>query len=208
MSSAARPRIYDAKEIASNYRKTFTDKPLKGETEYPFTWPATWHHVGDSLAIAYASDKINPEEPDKVVKDGEYELYKHLAESRNRVLCQPDFLVTQRRPRERVPVIGPMVSLARVPMPKHFALLGFFEEADIKLHTAGTDREPKFGRGTDDGVVQVKIKHAYVGGSKVLWSRLGKGKDRPFLFVYTESEGPLMLIIGEELDIERDGIVG
>jgi hypothetical protein len=206
--SAARPRVLDARELAVRYRTTFTQKPLRGDKEYPFTWPTTWHHVGDTLAIAYASDKINPEKPSQFVKDGDYELYKHLAESRNRVLCQPDFLVTKSKPRERWPVIGPMVSLAGVPMPKHFALLGFFEEADLRLHTAGTDEAPRFGRSADDGVVQVELRHAYVGGSKVLWSRDGKGKDQPFLTVFTESSGPLMLIFGDELDIERDGIVG
>lgn len=204
---SAKPRVVDAREIAEGYRSVFSAKPLKGDKEYPFTWPSSFQHVGDSLGIAYASDKINPDRPKKWVPDGKQELYKHIAESRNRILCRPDFLVSERRPRAPVPVIGPLVSFAGVPMPKHFALLGLFEAVDIQLHTAGTDSDPGFG-GKDDGVVHVRVRHAYVGGSKILWSRSSGREDQPFLVVYTESAGPLMLIFGDELDIERDGIVG
>ena len=35
-----------------------------------------------------------------------------------------------------------------------------------------------------------------------------KRKKEPFLFVYTERDGILMIVVGEELDVEKDGIVG
>jgi len=196
--SAARPRIIDdadVKSMAENIRTTFTKKAIKAHEQMPFSWPATWRHVGDSLAIAYESDKWK--------KDGDYELYKHLAESRNRVMIAPSFrLVTQEKPHRPWSVIGSQVSFAHVAIPRYFAVLGFFEEADLRLHTAGTDDRPEFGRGKDDGVIQVRVRHAYVGGAKM------PQDGRYFLFVYTASQGPLLFVMGTELGIEEDGIVG
>ena len=65
---------------------------------------------------------------------------------------------------------------------------------------------PYLGKG-DEGCVQVMLKHAILAGGI-----LGK-KKRPFLVVYTEPSGRdrggvHMIIVGEELDIEADGIVG
>ena len=199
MPTPNRPKVYEARDIAANYREVFTAKPLKKDRQYSFSWPSIWQHVGDCLAVAYASDKWK--------KDGDFELYKHLAESHNRALVLPNFLVMHNDPRRPIGTIGPMVSLAGTPMPKHFALLGYFEEADLRLHSAGTDEHPEFGEG-NDGVVQVRVKHAYVGASKILWSKDGERKDQPFLTVFTESGGPLILIVGDELDVEKDGIVG
>jgi hypothetical protein len=197
--TAGRVRVYESQEIAKNIREVFMDRPPKGETDLPFGWPNSWQHVGDSLAVAYASDKWK--------KPGKYELYKHLAESRNRALVRPGFLKDYYHSNGGWPVIGPEVSLAGTPMPKHIAVLGYFEEADLQLHTGGTDEHPKLGRG-DDGVVKVSVGHAMLGASKIRWDVRGREKAQPFLVVYSPSKGPFMLIVGEELDVERDGIVG
>lgn len=203
--SAARPLIIDAESIGRRYRETFTDKPVKEKVELPFSWPARLQHVGDSLAVAYASDKWK--------KDGDYDLYKHIAEAPNRVLVVPGFLCSYDRQERRWPTIGPMVSYARVPMPRHFAVLGLFEEADLHLFAAGTDKEPRFGPKKDDGVVKVILRHGMLGASKIRWSARGQQKDQPFIFVYTEPRGAdrggvVMIIVGDELDVEKDGIVG
>jgi hypothetical protein len=198
--STARVKLYDAADLAHNLRATFTDKPVKGHKEMSFSWPDTWHHVGDSLSVAYASDKWK--------KDGNFELYKHIAESRNRAMVRPGFLRDQYNPKGEWPTIGPMVSFKGMPMPKHFAVLGYFEEADLRLYTRGTDEKPEFGLGKNDGVVKVSVRHAKLGASKIMWEKVGKRKSQPFIFAYTESAGPLMFIVGEELDVEADGIVG
>jgi hypothetical protein len=92
-------------------------------------------------------------------------------------------------------------------MPRHFAILGLFEEADIQLYTAGTKTDPKIVG--DDGIVKVTVKHGMLGASKMLWSVEDPSeKDEPFLFVYTKSAGVLMVIVGDELDVRKDGIVG
>lgn len=194
-----RVKVYDTQDVAKNIRETFTSKASKNATKFNFDWPSKMQHVGDSLAIAYSSDKWKD--------DGDYELYKHLAESPNVALCVPGFLRDYDNPSASIRTIGPMVSLKNVPMPREFAVLALFEEADLHLHTGGTNDHPVLGR-EDDGVVQVSIGHAILGGSHIRWSKVSDRPDQPFLFVYTEREGPLMIILGDELDIEADGIVG
>lgn len=191
-------QVIDAEDVARKYVEVFKDRDVRKREQHNFGMPTLWRNVGDSLAVAYASDKWK--------KIGNYELYKHLAESRNRLFVQPGLLVDWDTSDE-FPVIGPMVDISDVPMPKHFAELGFFEEGNFKLYTGGTDEKPKFGKG-GDGVVAVVIRHAYVGASKIMWSEIGAGKDQPFLFIYTKKDGPLIFITGEELDVKKDGIVG
>jgi hypothetical protein len=193
--------VYDAEDIAKNIRETFTKKPVKERKELPFTWPQTLQHVGDSLAVAYASDKWKD--------DGNYETYKHIAESHNRVLVKPGLLRDYYNPESAWGAIGPTVDFGGVPMPREIATLGFFEEANLKLFGEGTNEDPEFSEGRDAGVVKVTVAHALLGGSKILWSQTERGGvDQPFIFVYSEKDGVLMIMVGEELDIEADGIVG
>ena len=193
-------RVYDARELARNMRETFADRAVERVFRVDFDWPETMHAVGDSLAVAYASDKWQP--PDE---HGLRELldYKHLAESRNRVLVRPKLLHDFYRPERGWPVVGPMVELPE-PMPDSFAWLGYFEEADLWRYTEGTDEEPRFGD-EDEGIVKITVRHGMLGGSY-----LGKknGKRQAFIFLYTESEGVQMIDVGEKLDVEKDGIVG
>jgi hypothetical protein len=215
-----RPRIYDAEEIARNYRETFAARPVELQHELDFHWPAVMQNVGDSLAVAYASDKW-----EKKRADGSrfVELYKHLAESRNRALVTPGLLRDEQDPDRAIETYGPLVSLADVPMPQHFAVLGLFEEASFELHTGMQSNRPRFTKG-NDGVVRVEVRHGMLGASKMLWNEVGpyaehrkqeeaEGVDptdfnQPFLFVYTEQDGVMMIIVGEQLDVQRDGIVG
>lgn len=194
---AGRQRIVDAEEIAANYRAAFYAKEPTEQYEYPWVWPRRMQNVGDSLAVAYASDKWRD--------DKQLILYKHLAESRNRALVVPGLLRDAHG--KPIDVIGPMVELTRAPMPEHFAVLAPLEEVDLCLHVGGTNKNPRFGKHEDDGVVKVTIGYALVGASKIRWS-LDGGEDQPMLLVYTEKDGPLMIIVGDELDVEADGIVG
>src|SRR6185369_7904918 len=140
-SSMGRVRVYDAEGIARDIRETFTAKKVRESIDFSFTWPAEMQHVGDSLGVAYSSDKWKD--------DGDMETYKHIAESRNRALCKPGFLVLADNASKSWPTIGPMVSFDDFPMPKDFAELALFEEVDLKLYTKGTNEDPKFGRGKD-----------------------------------------------------------
>lgn len=194
-----RVRIYDAESTAISIRERFTAKKISNKINFPFSWPNQLQHVGDSISVAYSSDKWKEE--------GDLELYKHIAESRNSCLIRKGLLRDRKDPGKAWDTIGPMVSFEHTPMPKHFALLAFFEELDLRLFTEGTNSDPEFGPG-ETGHVQVVVGHAYLGGSKILWSKTSNKSDQPFLFVYTEKEGPLIIIVGDELDIESEGIVG
>lgn len=201
---STRVRVYDAEEQARKMRETFTDRPVEGREVFRFGWPAVMQNVGDSLAVAYASDKWKPKD-----RSGrrEIELYKHLAESRNRALVVPGKIHDYENPTEPWPVLGPKVSLATCPMPKHFAILGLFEEIVLDLYTSGDDGEPGFDGGEE--IVHIQVKHAYLGGSYVRWSLLDDGRaDQPFIFVYTKQDGIMFVVFGDELDVEKDGIVG
>lgn len=153
-----RVRIVDAEPIARQMREQFTKKPVRRRTEMPFSWPAALQHVGDSIAVGYASDKWKA--------DGDWELFKHLSESRNSALLAPEFLVWDSR--RSVTMIGPRVRLDG-PMPRHFAPLGLLDHVNLVLFTEGCDEAPRFGRGRDAGVVEVEIRHGLLGGGKILW---------------------------------------
>ncbi len=191
-----RPRVVDALELAADLRHTFQGRRPTKVVELPFSWPSVLQNVGDSLAVAYESDKWRD--------DGRLTAYKHLAESRNRALVVPGLVHRWDEPAVSWPVIGPRVSLAGVPMPKHFAMLGLFEEADLRLYVAGDERAPRFGGRRDDGCVKLTVKHGLVGASAIRWPQ----RDQLFIFVYTEQDGVLMIVVGKQLGVERDGIVG
>lgn len=203
---ARRVRVYDTEELAINMAERFKDRPWEVREELPFAWPNRMKNVGDSLAVAYASDKWK-----KRGKSGrrEQELYKHLAESRNRALVRPGLLHDEYKPNKRWPTKGPMVSLVEVPMPRHYAILGLFEEIDLQLYTAGSSKRPRFSKDPDGGVVSVRVRHGILGGSYIRWSHLYEDReDQPFLFVYTRASGVCIIVVGQELDVHKDGIIG
>lgn len=198
---ARRVRVYDALEAAQAIRERFQDAPVTEQEELPFGWPSEFQHVGDSLAVAYGSNKWKPDPVD-------VELYKHLAESRNRVFAVPRFFFSYDDPSEGWPVIGPMIPFHELPMPRHYAKLGDFYEANLKLHTHGSNDAPMLSP-ENGGCVTVVLKDAMLGASVIRWSLTeGEGvSDQPFLFVYDKT-GVKLLIVGLELDVETVGIVG
>lgn len=200
-----RPRIVESEEIAKNIVKRFNDRPVEYKKNLNFSWPSEMQLVGDSLAVAYASNKWKTTD---AKGKREKELYKHLAESHNRVMVAKDYLCDENY--QPLKTIGPKVYFDDAPMPDSIAILGLFEEANLKLHIGGTNDNPRFGSGRDDGLVCVKTRHAYLGGGRIRWSvDEPEEEDQPFLFVYTnESPDVLMMIIGDELSIEKDGIAG
>jgi hypothetical protein len=198
--------VYDAQDLAIGMTERFKDRPLEYSEELPFSWPTYMQNVGDSLAVAYDSDKWKPK-GNGGKREGE--LYKHLAESRNRALVQPGLLRDEYKPNKTWPTKGPTVSLASVPMPQHFAVLGLFEEINLQLFTRGTNRSPAFSDDKDEGVVGVRVRHGMLGGSYIRWSELyDNEKDQPFLFVYTRAAGVCIIVVGDDLDVHKDGIVG
>lgn len=196
-----RVRVYDAEELAVNMQETFVSRKVTKRTEFPWKWTQRMQQVGESLAVAYSSNKWQATLDDWV-------LYKHLAESRNHCFAAPGIMHDLNRPGRSWPVNGPTVDFGDVPMPNAFGELCEFERLDLQLYTR-RDRNGGWNVGSaDEGVVEVSVPRAYLGGSMIRWSEVGAGKDQPFLVVYTKTGGPMFLIVGEKLEVRTEGIVG
>jgi hypothetical protein len=158
-------------------------------------WPKTMQEVGEwkagDGAVMYASNKWQSN-PKNVID------YKHLAEGRQRFFVVPGFLRDYHRPGSKLRVMGPLVELDG-PMPQAFAVLAPILGVQVNLYDSGTDEAPE---ASGDSLYQVNIANATLGAAK------HPGTGQTFLFVYTEREGPLCLITGEILGVEKDGIVG
>jgi hypothetical protein len=201
-----RVKIYDAEDLAKDMVRTFNDREVEREEVFsPSFWPLALQHVGDSLGVAYSSDKWEPKDD---YGRREMEKYKHIAESRNRAFLKEGLLVDADSPSSSWPVYGDLYDFEDVPMPGHFAVLGLFLEINLQLYTHMSKGKPCFSFG-DQGIVATKVRHGMVGGSKIRWSKVEPGaEDELFLFVYTRSQGVLAIVVGDELAITKDGIAG
>lgn len=207
MASSPRVRVFEAESIARNIAQTFKDRPVETEEVLDFDWPDVIQDVGESLGVAYDSDKWKPR---KGSGKRDSEIYKHIAESRNRIYVEPGLL----QPGDDIGLdlkpIGPKLSLreasarGEIIMPESFAVLGRFIECNVVLHTGGTDDAPRRSTRGDKGVVTLSVKHGMLGASKMKRD----GRLQPFIFVYRRDFGVYFIITGDELDIEKDGIVG
>jgi hypothetical protein len=199
-------KVYEAEDLARDMVRTFNDREVERREHFPLSfWPPELQNVGDSLGIAYSSDKWQPKD---AAGRRQMERYKHLAESRNRAFLRPGLLVDADEPESSWPVYGDLYSFDDVPMPEHFAILGLFLEINLQLHTGMRNGRPAFSSG-DEGIVATKVRHGMVGGSQIRWSQIEPGaEDELFLFIYTKRQGLLAIVLGEELAITKDGIAG
>ncbi len=185
----------DSRADAISIREKFIDAPCRREETMRWRWPTSMQAVGEwragEGAVMYASNKWqrNP----RTVID-----YKHLAEGPQRLLVVPGFLRDYHQPGSKIQVHGPLVELDG-PMPEAFAVLAPILGIQASLYDEGTDDHP---RASGDSLYQINIANATLGAAK------HPGTGQVFLFVYTEKEGPLCVITGEVLGVEKDGIVG
>lgn len=207
MAPRSRIKVFAANDIAKGIAETFKDRPVEFEEELDFEWPDELQMVGSSLGVAYDSDKWKPKNN---AGKRQSELYKHIAESPNRIYAVPGLIQREDEDGKAAKTIGPKLSLKElsasgdVEMPEHFAVLGRFMECNCILHTGGTNARPVLANKGDDGCVTLTVRHGMLGASKFRRN----GKLQPFLFVYHPEVGVYFLITGDELDIEKDGIVG
>ena len=101
-------------------------------------------------------------------------------------------------PRDQLPVVGPMIELG--PMPDSFAVLADILGVQVQLYERGGADGYQLPK-SDDGLYQVDISRAKLGASRF------PDTGDAFLIVYS-SAGVDLLIVGKQLDIEKDGIVG
>lgn len=181
----ARDSVAAAREI----RRKFHDKEAEKETPVPWDWPEELQEIGTCEAVMYASSKWQ-KNPHKIID------YKHVAEGPQRILVRPGF-VQDHRGNKALKVVGPRHELND--MPDAFAVLDKILGVQVRLYK-GTDEDPQMPPG-DDGYYQIDIPGAYLGAAK------HPETGETFLIVYT-NDGVHCLIVGEQLDVEKDGIVG
>jgi len=178
------------RDTARALRETFYDRPVEREQTVPWQWPRRLREIGTCQSVMYSSDKWK--------KKGDREDYKHVAEGPQWVLARSGFLVHYDSPRSALPVVGPMIDLG--PMPDSFAVLADILGVQIQLYERGGEEGYRLPDG-DDNLFQVDISRAKLGAARF------PDSGDAFLIVYT-SAGIDLLIVGKQLDIEKDGIVG
>lgn len=168
--------------------ETFHAKASKRQVKYDFNWPTQFQEAGQAVAQLYRSNKwkMNPKE---------YEDYKHIAEAPQYCYIVPGFLrdATGKKP---LPIHGDFIDL-NDEMPEHFTILAPLIGVQVRLY----DETGKLPRG-DSGLYEVTMPHGMLGGARF------PGSDEAFLLVYTRKGGVHMIITGNELDVEKDGITG
>jgi hypothetical protein len=171
---------------AVELRETFTDKPAVEKKLLSWGWPKTVREIGTAMAVMYRSDKWR--------KKGDFEDYKHICESPEpwTLYATPAFDLN-------MPVHGASEPIPKGWMPENIAVLAFFLGIQCRLYEK-RGKELFLPTG-DDGLHQVTIPKARLAAARTKEGDL-------FLTVYTEARGPLLLVFGQELDVEKDGIVG
>lgn len=179
-------------DVARTMRETFVDRPVERTISIPWQWPKSMREIGTNEAVMYASDKWKQ-------RRGDMEDYKHRSEGKQWVLARPGFLRDYHDQDRHVPVAGPIVDLGK--MPDSFAVLADILGVQVRLYEKGGRDGYQFPRSRNAGYHQILI-----GGAKLGGGRFPDSGDT-FLIVYTRA-GVHLLIVGEKLDVEKDGIVG
>lgn len=181
--SAALSRNLADERHARKLRENFRDEPATEILDLGWTWPKTMRQVGVCESVMYVSDKWH----DK----GDFEDYKHVAESSQQLYARPGKLVDLGSSKKRKES-GPTVEISG--MPDTIAILAKFLGVQCRFFDAKGKLTPDY--------YQIDIKQAELGG--------GRHRDTGeiFLVVYTRADGPLLIVTGNALGIEKDGIVG
>lgn len=179
-------------DVATKIRETFVDRPAEKRQNVTWRWPRSMREVGKCEAVMYASDKWQKGRGRNWLED-----YKHIAEGAQWVLVRPGFLVDAHDHRE-LKLSGPDIDL--YPMPSSFAVLANVLGVQMQFYMPDDSAEG-YALNGDAGLYEVTVAHAKLGAGKF------PDSGDTFLFIYT-SAGVEMLIVGEQLEIEKDGIVG
>jgi len=174
----ARVRVVDTQDLARKDREVFHDSESRKRVELRAKWPSTLVDIGQGHGVLYRSDKW------KTVDN-----YKHLHESNWRMLVNPDFEMTfddgkDLREDQDLTEIYEVAG----PMPKHVAYLGKC------LGLQGV---------LNDG----RLVHIEIPGAHWAAARIPGDEGHAVLLAYSADQVHVV-VVGEQLGIERDGIVG
>jgi hypothetical protein len=183
------PTEDEAREI----RETFMARSAKHRRTFSWVWPPDLLLIGRCLAVMYSSDKWKAEK--------DFEDYKHIAEAPQQFLIAPDVDIRIMGTRGRRELESVSVSLIE-PMPSDFAKLAPLLGVQVQLFQSVDSRgRGKLGRGKED-LFELAPSRAYLGGAR--HPKTGQA----FLVIYNASRGVIALVTGNQLDIEKDGVVG
>jgi hypothetical protein len=186
------PNRSDVSE-ALKIRETFVDRPAERQQPVPWQWPRSMREVGRCEAVMYSSDKWQPGRGRDWLED-----YKHIAEGVQWLLVRPGFLLDGKTDRA-LDVKGPVIDLA--PMPQSFAVLANVLGVQVRFYLSDGSEYYLPNASSDEGLYEIDCKHAKLGASRF------PDTNDAFLVIYTAA-GVELLIVGEQLAIEKDGIVG
>jgi hypothetical protein len=181
-----RARVIDTEKQAEKTVTTFYDRAPRVQVDLPFWWPEQMQEVGEGKAEMYRSNKWQ--------KDFRtFDDYKHVVEKTRTVYAEPGFLVEWQKPHRPMRLHGPMMRFDG-PMPKHFAELGPLLGVQLQLYDEKEELQKK-------GFFEVRIARAKLGAA------IHPDTNETFLFVYTPA-GVHLILTGDQLSIEKDGIAG
>lgn len=170
-------------ESAKKLREKFYDKKVEKLTKIHWAWPRSMLEVGQSEAVQYTSDKWK--------KKGDFQDYKHVAESRQTLAVRPGFLEDYTSgkkltlPHEKITLPSDMPEAIALLAP----ILGLqFQAYDDELELSGV-------------YYNVCVKRAFIGAAQMPKS------GETFLMIYTPTD-LCAIITGDDLNVEKDGIVG
>lgn len=175
-------------ESARDIRRKFYDQEPNKKTPMPWEWPRHLQEVGVCEAVMYTSDKWH--------RRFDFEDYKHRKEGPQYVLVRKNFVVDYFDPKTPIPMFGPSVELDK--MPRFFAVLAPILGIQVCLYDSYDGDSATLSRDWH----QIDIPRAKLGAAE------HPVTGDTFLFVYTEKHGVLTVIVGDELGVEKDGIVG
>jgi hypothetical protein len=168
---------------AVKIREDFMDRPHRRAQKVTWDWPTEFTEIGDCYAVMYTSDKWNP---------GKKKDYKHVAEGPQKVLVPVPTISMRGEGARRL--AGPTVTIDD--FPDTFAVLA--DSLGLCLHLYENDKCKLLPE--DEGFCQIDYPR----------SKLGAGTfpdGANFVFIY-DSRGVHAVVIGEKLDVLKDGIVG
>jgi hypothetical protein len=180
-----RRRVYENRssfEAARKLREKFVDRPMTRVSEVSWTWPKEMREVGTCESVMYTSDKWR--------SLGDYIDYKHISEAPQRLLVKPGFIVDYKS--------GKPLRLASEKRPLDYPMPDAFAELAriLALQVRFLDED-----GDPGEYHQVNIARATLGAAR------HPTTGETFLIVYTPST-LCAIIVGDQLDVEKDGIVG
>jgi len=180
--------LVDTQSGAQEMFQTFHARPSKRKVSMDFGWPDRVQRIGSAQAQMYRSNKwkMNP---------SDFEDYKHIAEAPQTCYAVPGFL-RDFSSGEALKTYGPEMDIEG-PMPQHFTVLAPLIGIQLRLN----DKSGRIPRG-DKNLYEVRVDRGFLGGATCVQT------GATFLLVYSKSGGVGMIITGDELDIEKDGIVG